>query len=258
MLKEIFQDSFENFEIHKDMYGRPCKRDWMAKVVFLIQMLPTLGGRCNRYFWDIRLKILKLSNFNMLFLSFPRCYNVFKAAPIVAYRRSSNLSDFLVKVKLRNPTQHNQPRGAYPCGKNYLTCKYIFEGQTSYTFHSTGETRPIPYHIDWNSKNVTYMIQYNHCSKQYIGEIERRLKDCFNEHHRPVDNPSNISKPTTISELCGPGNLLGVTWPLSCCSVSPNHVLVDSLCSVRVFKLFSRSIRYIFGDEERVRTPTAR
>ena len=46
--------------------------------------------------------------------------------------------------------------------------------------------------------------------------------------------------------MCGPGNLLGVTWPLSCCSVSPNHVLVDSLCSVRVFKLFSRSIHYSY------------
>ena len=43
-----------------------------------------------------------------------------------------------------------------------------------------------------------------------------------------------------------------------CRVVSPNHALVDSLCSVRVFKLFSRSIHYIFGDEERVRTPTAR
>ena len=44
------------------------------------------------------------------------------------------------------------------------------------------------------------MIQYNHCSKQYIGETKRRLKDRFNEHRRPVDNPSNISKPTTVSE----------------------------------------------------------
>ena len=26
------------------------KRDWVAKVVFLIQMLITLDGRCNRYF----------------------------------------------------------------------------------------------------------------------------------------------------------------------------------------------------------------
>ena len=31
-------------------------------------------------------------------------------------------------------------------------------------------------------------------------KIKRRLKDCFNEHCRPVDNPSNISKATTVSE----------------------------------------------------------
>ena len=44
------------------------------------------------------------------------------------------------------------------------------------------------------------MIQCNHCSKQYIGETKRRLKDRFNKHRRPVDNPSNISQPTTVSE----------------------------------------------------------
>ena len=31
-------------------------------------------------------------------------------------------------------------------------------------------------------------------------ETKRPLKDRFNEHRRPVDNPSNISKPTTLSE----------------------------------------------------------
>ena len=115
-----------------------------------------------------------------ILISSPRCYNVFKAAPIVACRRSSNLSDFLVRAQLRNLTQHNQPRGSYPCGKNCLTCKYISDGQTSYTFHATGETRPITNHIDCNSKNVIYMIQCNQCSKQYIGETKRRLKDRFN------------------------------------------------------------------------------
>ena len=40
----------------------------------------------------------------------------------------------------------------------------------------------------------------NHCSKQYIGETKRQLKDRFNGHRRPVDNSSNISKPTTVSE----------------------------------------------------------
>ena len=68
----------------------------------------------------------------------------------VAYRRSSNLSDFLVRAQLPNLTEHNQPRGSYPCGKNCLTCKYISEGQTSYTFHVTGETRPITNHTDCN------------------------------------------------------------------------------------------------------------
>ena len=48
------------------MYRKPCKRDRVAKVL-LIQMLLTFGGRCNRYFWDIRLNILTLPNFNMLF-----------------------------------------------------------------------------------------------------------------------------------------------------------------------------------------------
>ncbi|CAH3017774.1 unnamed protein product, partial [Porites evermanni] len=72
--------------------------------------------------------------------------------------------------------------------KNCLTCKYISDGQTSYTFHATAETRPITNNIDCNSKNVIYIIQCNHCSKQYIGETKR------------LDNPSNISKTTTVSE----------------------------------------------------------
>ena len=38
-----------------------------AKVVFLLQMLLTFGGRYNRYFWDTPTKILRLLNFNMLF-----------------------------------------------------------------------------------------------------------------------------------------------------------------------------------------------
>ena len=53
LLKELFHESFENFEIYKDLYGKPCKHDWMAKIVFLIQMVLTFGGLCNGYFRDI-------------------------------------------------------------------------------------------------------------------------------------------------------------------------------------------------------------
>ena len=38
------------------------------------------------------------------------------------------------------------------------------------------------------------MVQCNYCPKQYI------VKDHFNEHRRPLDNSSNITKPNTVSE----------------------------------------------------------
>ena len=44
------------------------------------------------------------------------------------------------------------------------------------------------------------MIQCNHCHKQYIEETKRRLKDCLNEHRRPVDKQTNSSNPITLSE----------------------------------------------------------
>ena len=67
MLKEIFHEKIEKFEIYKDLYGIPFKRDWMAKVALLIQILLIFGGRCNHNFSDIRLEIYKEPNFNMLF-----------------------------------------------------------------------------------------------------------------------------------------------------------------------------------------------
>ena len=45
-----------------DLYGKQFKRDWKGgKVVF-----PFFRGHCDRYFWDIRLKIHVLPNFDML------------------------------------------------------------------------------------------------------------------------------------------------------------------------------------------------
>ena len=98
--------------------------------------------------------------------SSPRCANVFNAAPLVAFRRSNNLNNLLVSAKLRNPNQSNQSRGSFRCGHNCFTCNYITDGLNSYTFHSTGETRPIHQHIDCKSKNVIYIVQCNRCHKQ--------------------------------------------------------------------------------------------
>ena len=50
MRKKKITRQFKNFRIYRDFYGKPFKGDWMAKVVFLIQILQTFGGRYNRYF----------------------------------------------------------------------------------------------------------------------------------------------------------------------------------------------------------------
>ena len=54
-------------ETFKDLYGNPYKCDWVPKVVFLIQILLSFNCCCDCYFRNIRLKILRLPNFNMFF-----------------------------------------------------------------------------------------------------------------------------------------------------------------------------------------------
>ena len=133
-----------------------------------------------------------------LLLSSNRCKKVIQHLPVVAFRRSPNLRDLLVTAKLSsNSAKPQLPFGSFRCGRNCATCPYISHGLTTYTFFSTGETRPI-------KSNLTcdiYIIQCNRCNLQYIGETKRRLKDRFNEHRRTIDNPNTKSKPTTAAEI---------------------------------------------------------
>ena len=69
------------------------------------------------------------------------------------------------KKKKNVQQQQKQSPGAHThAEKNcptYLKNKTERQTLTSYTFHFTGETRPITHHIDCNSKNVIYVIQCN-------------------------------------------------------------------------------------------------
>ena len=44
------------------------------------------------------------------------------------------------------------------------------------------------------------MIQCQLCNQQYIGETKRRLKDRFDEHRRPILNPTSCYIHTAVSE----------------------------------------------------------
>ena len=133
-------------------------------------------------------------------VSYKDSSNVFQTTPLVAFRRTDNLSDILVRSKLRTDKQTNVTKGSFRSGKNCITCRYITDGRTNYTFSATGEMRTIHDHIDCNSKNLIYMILCLRCHKQYIGETKRRLKYRFNEHRQPLDRPTPSSRHTAVSD----------------------------------------------------------
>ena len=104
-----------------------------------------------------------------------RLHDIFKEAPVVAYRRSPNLRDLLVHAKLQNPgttTQPNHSFGTFRCNSKHgcLTCPHIDNERTNYTFNNTGEVREIKQQMTCKSTNLIYMIECKRCKKQYIRE----------------------------------------------------------------------------------------
>ena len=97
----------------------------------------------------------------------------------------------LLRAQLTNSTDTS---------RNCTTCPYIEHGRNQYTFHSTGETHHIKSHITCETFDVIYLMQCRLCNPQYIGETKRRLKDHFNEHRRPVLNPTGNYIHTVVSE----------------------------------------------------------
>ena len=79
MRKETFHDSFWKFWNYKDLYGKPCKRDSMAEVVFSCFQLSAAVAIAA--FEIYGLKFFKLPNFDMLFqlvLTKLNCFRVYR------------------------------------------------------------------------------------------------------------------------------------------------------------------------------------
>ena len=121
-----------------------------------------------------------------------RLKNIFKEAPVVAFRHSPNRRDLLVRAKLASTNKTPKlPAGTFCSGSKHgcLTCPFIENGRTSCTFTNTGETRQIRHRITCNSTNLTYMIECKKCNKQYIDETKRTLRERFSELRQATSNP---------------------------------------------------------------------
>ena len=126
-----------------------------------------------------------------------RLHSIFSETAVVAFRRSPNLRDLLVRAKLKSPENNTirYPPGVFRCNSRHccLTCPNIDDGRTTYTFNTTGETPAIKQHITCKSNNLTYMIECKKCKKQYIGETKRSLRERFTEHRQATNNSDHAS-----------------------------------------------------------------
>ena len=112
---------------------------------------------------------------------------IYSYLPLIAYRRSKNINACSLEPSLITaPTPVTPDPPPVPFGAT----TGIEHGCNQYTFPSTGETYHIKFHITCETFNVIFLIQCHLCNLQYIRETKRHLKDRFNEHRRPILNPT--------------------------------------------------------------------
>ena len=112
MLKKIFHDGLNISKITRVcMENHSSVTGWQE----LFFILLNFGGRCNRYFWDIRLKISNVPNFNMLSqLVLTKCFkaNYFRVhRKLITWSTNANLWNALKGIKVIAPRNSKKSSG---------------------------------------------------------------------------------------------------------------------------------------------------
>ena len=122
-----------------------------------------------------------------------KCKQAIPKVPMVAYRRSSNIKDMIVRSSL--PPERPPPRGSFACG-TCRSCNHRHDKlqpklgnpvshtdqAATFTSHSTGDTHIIRKHLNCQSENVIYLITCTLCQSQYVGETSRTMETRIVEH----------------------------------------------------------------------------
>ena len=124
----------------------------------------------------------------------------------------------MVRTQLRDETnpQRKAPPNVYKCNHHRcLTCPFLQEGQTKYTFSAIKEERRINDNLNCKYKNLIYLIECKKCTKQYIGETKHQLHERFGDHRRSIQNHHQLIKPTPVStHFNQPGHSIDFLTPL--------------------------------------------
>ena len=125
----------------------------------------------------------------------PKLKKVFPKPSVVAYKRTQNLKDLLVRAKVSSKRRSSRKQcGFFRCGRGFfnmcVTCRLIPEsGIKTHRCHKTGKTYKITSPVTCLSENVIYKIS---CKKPkcqdfaYIGQTKRRFCDRLNNHRSYV------------------------------------------------------------------------
>ena len=95
---------------------------------------------------------------------------MFPEPPLIAFRRSKNLKDILVRARLNSEGSGGiDKKGCSRCGKS--RCQVCNVMSNSEHFHSNIDSREyrINYSFNCDSSNVVYLLECTVCGVQYVG-----------------------------------------------------------------------------------------
>ncbi|MCG8079369.1 MAG: GIY-YIG nuclease family protein [Candidatus Thiodiazotropha taylori] len=146
--------------------------------------LPNLGLTINKY-WDL----FNLSNKESLnFLH--------KHKPVVAYKRTRNLQDYLTHSTLNIQKERSE---STKCHRRRCThCKSIIES-TNFTSTNTCETFELRCSGTCASNDVIYLITCKKCKMQYVGQTHQLLSMRMNSHKFNIRNMEDPSFSTNVA-----------------------------------------------------------
>ena len=115
--------------------------------------------------------------------------NVFKEAPLIAFKRQSNIREMLIKAKVapkRGPREKRTLNGMKKCGK-CLVCSYVIEGNEVKTANFTWK---INKKVSCGDSNIVYLIQCEkeRCQQKYIGYTHQEFRERMCQHLGYVRN----------------------------------------------------------------------
>ena len=105
--------------------------------------------------------------------------------PMVAFRKSKSLADYLAHAKLNRTSGERLQRGVSKCGsKRCEVCGYM-DMKDFFVSTATGRRYSINYSLNCNSCNVVCLMTYKSCGLQYVGSTTtkfrriERMMTCF-------------------------------------------------------------------------------